>query len=118
MNTAHIEQHSVSNTEYNTLISMIKDQVLSCKDPYVKSILITDVDFGLRNYNIEQIQRILNKACDQVMNEMGFRFKIDIQPECCLIKAHKVIDNNNDLFRMVERHNIERFRYGAISPNM
>lgn len=69
---------------------IIRDKVTNNDNPYLKCMIIDNQDLELNNKTKEDIERI----CNSLMNELGFRFKLEFQPECCFLKARKIPDNN------------------------
>lgn len=80
---------------------IIKDKMLKNDDPYVKCCVVSQSDCPGATYYL------IKRACDSLMDELGFRFKIDFQPECCILKACKIV-HEDDLQKFRARYNYAR----------
>jgi hypothetical protein len=89
--------------------SVIKEKVLNNQDPYMKCFIITNTDCpGTTAYDDGQIRAVVQDACDSLMDELGFRFKIEFQPECCFLRARKIPDVKDEFQKLKEKYNYAR----------
>lgn len=84
---------------------IIKDKVLDNDNPYLKCLIIPNAD--LQGATQNQVR----STCETLMQELGFRFKLDFdfQPECCLLKARK-IPHKDKFEKLREEYNYARAR--------
>jgi hypothetical protein len=81
--------------------TVIKEKILRDQNPYAKCFVVSNADCGAPDG--------VQSACDSLGEELGFRFKIDFQPEYCFFKAHK-IPQEDEFQRLRERYNYARAR--------
>ena len=69
--------------------ALIRDKISNSQDPYLKCFTVSLMECpGASN-------REISLACEALRDELGFRFKLDFQPECCFLKACKVAPKND-----------------------
>ena len=87
---------------------LIKTEIKDHKDPYLKCfVLEDDSDLDL-DFNDKDTQNAVRQACETLMNELQFRFKIVFKPECCMLRAYK-LHLDTDYERLWRRNNYARF---------
>jgi len=67
---------------------IIKEHIDTNTNPYIKCFIVPTSDCP--EATASQVQSV----CDSLMDELGFRFKLDFQPEYCLFKALKIPDKD------------------------
>lgn len=70
--------------------ALIKDKIARSQDPYLKCFTVSPMELEMKCSNRE-----ITMACEALKDELGFRFKLDFQPECCVLKACKMAPKND-----------------------
>lgn len=85
---------SVLNEQH--LKNIIKDKITNTENPYITAFVLDPKDCGNRE--------LLETVCNSLTDELGFRFKIDFQPECCYLRARKIPDSDR-AFQLLKAKN-------------
>lgn len=90
--------------------NVIREKILDNQNPYLKCFIIDSVDAPAPHFDDSQIRKRVQEACDSLMDELGFRFKIEFQPECCFLKARKILPQKDELQKLRECQNYARLQ--------
>jgi hypothetical protein len=75
------------------LKNVIKEQITKADDPYMKCVVINSSDYP------DMDRESIEHTCSILTDELGFRFKIDFQPEYCILKALMVPNREGYIFK-------------------
>lgn len=94
-----------TDTDTDVVTECIKDlirlKIKNHKNPYLKCFVL-DRGEGM-DFNDRNIQCAVSQACDSLMHELEFRFKVVFGPEYCMFRAYKLhLDNE---YERVRRYN-------------
>jgi len=90
-------------SRYEYIRNVIKSNVLMNQDPYLKNFIIPHEGMN----NAKEVLDVVERACDSLIDELGFRFKVTFKQECCILKARK-IPIKDAFMTLCKKHNYAR----------
>ena len=90
-----------------TLTELIKKQVESCQDLYVKKFYLTTKECNIGNTT--QLESQICIMCETLSSQLGYRFHVEALNDCCYVKAIKIPPKGCKIYQCFrEKHNTER----------
>ena len=91
----------------STVSDLIKAQIESNENPYVKKFYLTIKECQVPDNN--QLEQTINKTCAILSPELGYRFHIEKLNDCCYVKAIKIPPKGCQMYQCLkEKHHSAR----------
>ena len=98
----------ISSRSYMSTVSdLIKVQVLSNENPYVKKFYLTIKECNA--HDSSELEESIKKSCATLSPELGYRFHIETLNDCCYVKAIKIPPKGCQMYQCLkEKHHSAR----------